>query len=129
MQQLVEGTLLSGISASARAGALLPEQEGDKIVQAKLGNKACCILDLGVIAILGKVVVVAILHLSVIAVRLHLRVLAVELHLEFLGVVKAGVLPDDVRVVDLQFLLVDVAGEVVLAIPEILLSTEFRLGG
>jgi len=121
---------------SCQVSPLLPElglfylnKRAIKGVQTKLGNKACCILDLGVIAILGKVVVVAILHLSVIAVRLHLRVLAVELHLEFLGVVKAGVLPDDVRVVDLQFLLVDVAGEVVLAIPEILLSTEFRLGG
>ena len=103
---------------SCQVSPLLPElglfylnKRAIKGVQTKLGNKACCILDLGVIAILGKVVVVAILHL------------------EFLGVVKAGVLPDDVRVVDLQFLLVDVAGEVVLAIPEILLSTEFRLGG
>ena len=121
-QLLGDRTLSSGNSASAQAGALLPEQEGDNIVQTKLGNKACWVLDLVVIAVLSKAVVVAVLHLGVVVADLLLGVIA-GLHLELLGVV-----PDDVRVVDLQLLLVDVAGVVVLAIPEVFLIAELKLG-
>ena len=118
---------------SCQVSPLLPElglfylnKRAIKGVQTKLGNKACRVLDLVVIAILGKAVVVAILHLSVIAVRLHPSILAVGLHLDLLGVVKAIVLPDDVTEADLHLIL---AGEVVLSIPEIFLSIEFKLGG
>ena len=39
LEQLGDRTLLSGNSASAQAGALLPEQEGDNIVQPNLEIK------------------------------------------------------------------------------------------
>ena len=80
-------------------------------------------LHLVVIAILSKAVVVVVLHLGVVIADLLLGVIA-GLHLELLGVV-----PDDVRVVDLQLLLVDVAGVVVLAIPEVFLIAKLKLGG
>ena len=48
---------MPGNSASAHAWALLPGQEGDNIVQTKLGNKACWVLDLEVIAVLSNAVV------------------------------------------------------------------------
>ena len=41
-----------------RLGLFYLNKRAIKGVQTKLGNKACCILDLGVIAILGKAVVV-----------------------------------------------------------------------
>ena len=88
-----------------------PSKRAKTFVQSEIGSLACIKLHLVVLAILGKAVVVVVL-LSVIA-GLHLSIMAARLHLELLGVVEAGVLPDEVRVVDLQLLLVDVAGEVV----------------
>ena len=134
---------MPGNSASAHAWALLPGQEGDNIVQTKLGNKACLVLDLVVIAVLVAQVV-AVLHLGVevadlllsvkaglllsVKAGLHLGVIAARLHLDLLGgVVEARVFPDDVAEVDLHLVLM--VGEVVLSVPEVVICTELKLGG
>ena len=126
---------MPGNSASAHAWALLPGQEGDNIVQTKLGNKAYVVLDLVVIAVLVAQVV-AVLHLGVevadlllsVKAGLHLGVIAARLPLDLLGgVVEARVFPDDVTEVDLHLVLM--VGEVVLSVPEVVICTELKLGG